>query len=120
MSGEKILVVDDEENFRYLFLKTLTKAGYQVSTAENGEEAFRLLQKDSCDLALIDIKMSPMDGFSILKKVKKEYPRMKTIMITAYSIPDTHTRSLELGADHCLNKPVEISELKEVIQSTLS
>ncbi len=120
MNSAKILVVDDEENFRRLFFQTLKKGGYQVRTAVNGEDAVRLLLKESFDLALIDIRMSPMDGFSLLEKVKKAYPRMKNIMITAYSTPDTHTRSLQLGADHCLTKPVEISELKEVIQSTLS
>lgn len=120
MNSAKILVVDDEENFRRLFFQTLKKGGYQVRTAVNGEDAVHLLQKESFDLALIDIRMSPMDGFSLLEKVKKAYPHMKTIMITAYSTPDTRTRSLQLGADHCLTKPVEISELKEVIQSTLS
>jgi DNA-binding NtrC family response regulator len=120
MNSAKILVVDDDENFRRLFFQTLKKGGYQVRTAVNGEDAVGLLQKESFDLALIDIRMSPTDGFSLLKKVKNVYPNMKTIMITAYSTPDTHTRSLQLGADHCLTKPVEISELKEVIESTLS
>jgi DNA-binding response OmpR family regulator len=78
------------------------------------------LQKESFDLALIDIRMAPTNGISLLEKAKKEYPGMKTIKITAYSTSETHTRSLELGADHCLTKPIEISELKEVIQSTLS
>jgi DNA-binding NtrC family response regulator len=120
MNSTRILVGDDEENCRRLFFQTLKKGGYQVRTAVNGEDSLRLLQKEPFDLALIDIRMSPTDGFSLLKKVKKEYPRMKTIMITAYSTPKTNTRSLELGADHCLTKPIEISELKEVIQSTLS
>ncbi|HXN07885.1 MAG TPA: response regulator [Nitrospiria bacterium] len=120
MISAKILVVDDEENYRHLFFRTLKKGGYQVRTAVNGEDAIRLLENELFDLALIDIRMSPTDGFSLLEKVKKAYPRMKNIMISAFSTPDTHTRSFKLGADYCLIKPVEISELKEVIKSTLS
>jgi len=120
MTGAKILVVDDEENYRRLFFQTLNKGGYRVTTAVNGEDALQLLQKESFDLALIDIRMSPTNGFSLFEKAKNAYPHMKTIMITAYSTPETHTRSIELGAAYFLNKPVEISELKEVIQSMLS
>lgn len=120
MNSARILVVDDDENFRRLFFQTLQKGGYQVRTAESGEDAVVLLQKESFDLALIDIRMSPTDGFSLLEKVKKTYPSMKTVMISAFSTPDTQTRSLQLGADRCLTKPVEISELKDAIESTLS
>jgi DNA-binding response OmpR family regulator len=120
MNNAQILVIDDEENLRRLFFQTLRKTGYQVSTAENGEKAFHLLQHETFDLALIDMKMFPMDGFSILEKVKKEYPWMKVIMITAYSTPDIQARFLQLGADRCLIKPIEISDLKETIQSILS
>ncbi|MFI5303914.1 MAG: response regulator [Nitrospiria bacterium] len=120
MGGEKILVIDDEENFRHLFFQTLRKAGYQVRTAESGQEAFDLLRKQTFDLSLIDIKMSPQDGFSILEKVKHEYPQMKVIMITAYATPETYTRSQLLGADQCLTKPLEMSELKDAIQLTLA
>ncbi|MBI1823433.1 MAG: response regulator [Nitrospirae bacterium] len=119
MALGKILVIDDEVNFRQLFLQTLRKEGYQVQTAENGEEAYHLLQKEPFDLALIDIKMSPIDGFSILERVKKDYPKMKVIMITAFAAIDTETRSLQLGADRFLTKPLEIPELKQAIQLTL-
>jgi DNA-binding response OmpR family regulator len=120
MNGAQILVIDDEENFRHLFFQTLRKEGYQVRTAAEGEEAFRLLKKQAFDLALIDIKMSPIDGFSILEKVKEAYPKMKVIMITAFAASDTEARSLKMGADLLLTKPLEIRDLKEAIQSTLA
>jgi DNA-binding response OmpR family regulator len=116
----KILVIDDEKNFRQLFFQTLQKEGYQVQTAEGGEEAFRLLQKESFDLALIDIKMSPIGGFSILEKIKEAYPEMKVIMITAFAQSDSEARSLQLGADLFFTKPLDIPELKQAIQLTLA
>lgn len=119
MSGEKILVIDDDERFRYLFFQTLQKAGYQVHTAENGKRAFHLLKKEAFDLSLVDIKMPSPNGFSILAKVKEEYPRMKVIMITAYGTADAQARSLELGADRFLTKPLDLSELKEAVRMTL-
>jgi len=120
MTGEKILVVDDEENFRSLFSKTLEKAGYHVKTAENGADAFHLLRQENFELGLIDLKMAPVDGFTILEKIKKEYPRLKVIIVSAYSTPEFQARSLQMGADAFLVKPIEISELKETIQSILS
>jgi two-component system response regulator (stage 0 sporulation protein F) len=116
----RILVVDDDVNFRHLFYQTLRREGYLVSGAENGVEALRMLQNESYDLALIDIRMTPVDGLTVLKIIKKNYARMKVVMITAYGTPEFESDSFRLGADSYLRKPLEIQELKDVIQRTLS
>ncbi len=119
MGNPRILVVDDEENFLRLLAKTLGKEGYEVKTASDGEEALRWLEEGPLDLVLIDIKMAPMDGLSLLEKVKRRSPRTKVIMITAYPTPKNRLVSFREGASEYLIKPVDMDELKETIRTTL-
>ena len=88
----KILVVDDEENFLRLLTHTLKKDGYEVKTAADGQEALRLLEHEKFDLALIDLRMTPMDGLAVLGGIKRQSPHTEVIMITAY--PSAETRML--------------------------
>ena len=113
----KILVADDEENYRYLFQQSLQKAGHQVKTAVNGVEAIRILRDEQFDLALIDVRMAPMDGFELLKIIRKEFPSIKTIMISAYHSSTTSQQSQQLGANCYLKKPVEVNELIDTIKA---
>ena len=116
----KILVVDDEENFLRLLTHTLKKDGYEVKTAADGQEALRLLEREKFDLALIDIRMTPMDGLAVLGGIKRQHPQTKVIMITAYPSAETRMLSFEKGAYRYLIKPIEIHELKEAIRAALS
>ena len=113
----KILVADDEENYRFFFQQSLQKAGYQVKTAINGLEAIRTLRNEPFDLALIDVKMAPMDGFELLKTIREEFPSLKTIMVSAYHSSATSHQSQQLGANCYLRKPVEVNELIETIKT---
>jgi DNA-binding NtrC family response regulator len=120
MEPAKILAIDDEENFLQLLIRTLTKEGYEVRTATDGQEALRWLQCERFDLALIDIRMAPINGLAVLEDIKRRYPLMKVIMITAYPSTETQTLSLQRGAYRYLTKPIEIHELKETIRAVLS
>lgn len=84
MGHAKILAVDDEENFLQLLTRTLRKEGYEVKTAQDGQEAIRWLEREQCDLALIDIRMTPIDSLEVLGEINRRFPQMKAIMITAY------------------------------------
>jgi DNA-binding response OmpR family regulator len=120
MRNARILIVDDEENFLQLLFQTLGKEGYQVRIANNGNDGIKWLETEPFDLALIDIKMAPMNGLTLLEKIKTEYSRMKVIMITAFSTPENQNQCIESGADAFLIKPIEIRDLKEAIQNVLS
>lgn len=116
----KILAVDDEENFLHLLSHTLQKEGYEVRTALDGPEALRKLEQEEFDLALIDVRMTPMDGLAVLGDIKKRYPHTKVIMITAYPTGETRRLSLQQGAVQYLTKPIEIQDLKLTIRQALA
>jgi len=116
----KILAVDDEKNFLQLLSHTLQKEGYAVKTALDGQEALKRLEQEQFDVALIDIRMTPIDGLAVLGDIKRRYPYTKVIMITAYPSVETRSLSLQRGAERYLIKPIEIQELKETIREMLS
>ena len=112
---KSVLVVDDEQNFVSLLDWFLTKRGYEVRTALNGEEALELVEKASPDLALIDIRMGPMDGLSLLDEVKQRSPEIKVIMMTAYPTSDSRRHAFGKGAAAYFTKPVDLQELLNAI-----
>ena len=112
---KSVLVVDDEQNFVSLLDWFLTKRGYEVRTALNGEEALELIEKASPDLALIDIRMGPMDGLSLLDEVKQRLPEIKVIMMTAYPTSDSRRHAFGKGASAYFTKPVDLQELLNTI-----
>jgi DNA-binding NtrC family response regulator len=110
-----ILVVDDEQNLVSLLDMVLTKRGYQVHAALTVEAAQQLIDKIAFDLALIDIKIGPRDGLSLLDEIRKRRPDTKTIMITAYPTHDTQLRSQQKGASAYLTKPLDLPQLLKTI-----
>ena len=114
-----ILVVDDEQNFLELMMRILSKRGFAVKTAANGDEALKLLEQQSFDLVLLDIKMGPMNGIQLLEKIKERQPLVKAIMMTAYPTNETRVQAMDLGASAYLTKPVELNALIEAMNSLL-
>jgi two-component system NtrC family response regulator len=112
-----ILAVDDEQNLLELLITVLGKRGYKVKTALNGIEALRLLDQESFQLALLDLKMGPVNGVQLLKEIKDRRPIMKVIMMTAYPTSETRTQASANGASAYLTKPVDIQKLVDTIHS---
>jgi DNA-binding response OmpR family regulator len=115
-----ILIVDDEENLLLLLERILSKQGYQVVTAQNGHEALALAEKQVFQLAILDIKMFPLDGVGLLSEIKSRCPATAVIMVTAYPTLDTRIECLKKGASTYLTKPVDIQELQSTVKSLLS
>ena len=104
-----VLVVDDELNFVILLDRVLTKKGYEVKTATNAQQALALVnQRLTFDLAIVDIRMEPMDGLSLLVELKQRLPHLKVIMLTAYPTYETRMTSVQKGASAYFTKPVEL------------
>ncbi|MCL4501535.1 MAG: response regulator [Deltaproteobacteria bacterium] len=113
---ERILVVDDEPNMLRL-LKTILmdKTGYEVSTTNNPLEVSKLLQEDSFDLVVTDLKMPLVDGMDLIDIVKKVDPNLPIIIITAYGTTETAEEAVQKGAYDFITKPFR----KETILITI-
>lgn len=114
-----ILVVDDEEHAREGLSKILTREGYGVETAANGKEAIDLIKRQDFDLVITDMRMPLVDGFEVLREIKKMDDSIGVIMITAYGEVESYLEAMNLGAFEYINKPVRVNELKRVITKVL-
>lgn len=112
-----VLVVDDEENLLVLLERILSREGFAVRTAGNAYQALDLVDNNDFDLAILDIKMFPVDGVALLSEIKKRSPTTHVVMVTAYPTIDTRNECLKIGASTYLTKPLDIQELKSVVQS---
>ena len=102
----KLLLVDDEEGIRTVLGIALTDMGYDVFTAENGEQALRIFLKEIPPIVLTDIKMPGMDGIELLQKIKLENPDSEVIMITGHGDMDLAIKSLKYQAVDFVTKPI--------------
>ncbi len=116
MSGLKILIAEDEENFRNLLEKVLRKEGYEVYTASNGVEAVEVAKKNRIPLLLTDIKMSQKSGVEVLEELKDADPFMEAIIMTAFATVQTAVKALKLGARDYIIKPFKIEELIDSVK----
>ena len=116
----KILVVDDEEGARELFYTILSDEGYDVTLANNGEEALAEFKGDSFDLVITDIKMPVMDGLQLLQEIRKTNSKIDVIMVTAYGEVESYLKAMSLGAAEYINKPIRIKELKRIVHKVLT
>jgi len=112
----RVLVVDDEEIFRETFAEILIEEGYEVFTAGSGEEAIELAKEKKPQVVFMDIKLPGVNGCEVWKMVKKMYPQVKGIMVTAYSVPDLVKEALKEGAITCLYKPFELPEVIKLLK----
>ncbi len=103
---EKILLIDDEEGIRRVLGISLKDSGYEVLTAENGEEALRIFKKERPPIVLTDIKMPGMDGIALLQRIKKESPETEVIMITGHGDMELAIQSLKFDATDFVTKPI--------------
>jgi len=91
-----------------------------VSTATNGKEALALIQQQQIDLVLLDLKMSTIDGFEVLKYTKQNFPAVKVVILTAYADLLHGMESKKYGADDFLSKPCNVEDLVATIERLLS
>ena len=119
MAKERILVVDDEYLIRWSLQQDLAKEGYEVLVAESGEEALRVVRETPPDMVLLDIQLPGMDGVKTLGEIKKLYPEIVVIMITAYAMVDTAVAAMKLGAHDYINKPYNLEGVKLSIRKGL-
>ena len=116
---KNILVVDDDMSVRTTFLSVLRKEGYRVTAVKNGYEAIKAIDEESFDLALVDLRMSGMDGIEVLEKIKTRRPQTRVIIFTGYGSITTAVEAMRKGAADYLNKPFSPDELKLSVKKAL-
>lgn len=116
--AERILVVDDDKEFRQEFRSCFEE--YGVVDAASGDEALQILKKpNEIDLVLLDVMMPGRSGLDILKEIKQTDPQLSIIILTGYSSKDVAVEALKGHADDYIEKPLDIEKTKETIERIL-
>ena len=118
-SKKSILVIDDDKSVLRAFTLILKKDDYDVDTAENGKEALEKAETGEYDAALIDVRLPDMDGTDLLPKLQKILPEAAKIVITGFPSLETGIKSLDVGADAYLVKPVKPEDLLVLIREKI-
>jgi CheY-like chemotaxis protein len=121
-----ILMVDDEPDAQDLFLQNfrreIRKGLYQIDFAQSGDAALSMLtgsDSNPISLVLSDINMPGKSGIELLSDIRRAWPDLPVMMITAYGDQDTQARVRALGADEFLTKPVDFSALKQAVSQAI-
>lgn len=117
MPGEKVLVVDDEKEIRELIVKYLKREGMQVSQAECGSRALKMISLDNFNLVVLDIMMKDMDGFEVLQEIRKKRPYLPVVFLSARQEDYDKILGFGLGADDYVTKPFSPAELTARIKA---
>lgn len=114
-----VLSVDDEEVIRSLIKRVMTKAGYAVKLAASGEEGLKIMNKESFDLVIIDLKMPGMGGMAFLGKMKELYPDTEAVILTGFGDIDTAVDAMKKGAFNFVTKPFTKDTFLSIIERAL-
>jgi signal transduction histidine kinase len=115
----KLLVVDDEEVIRDLCSEILSRQGYVVDTAENGMTALKQVAKSNYDLVLVDYNMPVMDGLELLANIKRDYPFIEVIIMTAFGTIQNAIDAMKKGAYDFVLKPFNADQIDVVVRNCL-
>ncbi len=116
---KQVLIVDDEPNLRKILSAQLTRDGYDVMIAEDGEQGLSMLKEHHIDMVITDLKMPKVDGMTLLKEALREDPELPVVMITAHGTVDTAVEALKSGAFDYLTKPFDKDEVRQIVAKAL-
>jgi DNA-binding NtrC family response regulator len=116
----RILVVDDEDVVRLSYLATLARSDCRALAAPDGEEALRAMERDPCDVVLLDLRLPGTDGLGVLKALKEKWPDSEVVMITGYPSVDSAKEAVRLGAFDYLAKPVGPEEILGAVDGAIN
>lgn len=111
-----VLIVDDEKNILRTLSMSLRRNSFQVRQARNGLDALKLIQEEPCDYVISDVRMSPMDGFTLSEKIYDRYPWIDIILMSAYAFEESDEQKIECCPYDQIKKPFEINELVQLLK----
>jgi len=118
MQKERILVVDDEKNIRLTLTQALEDMA-EIDTAMNGEEALSKIAANDYRLMLLDLKMPGMDGMDVLRRISRERPDIRIVIVTAHGNVESAVEAMKLGAVDFIRKPFSPSEIRALAGKVL-
>jgi two-component system response regulator AtoC len=116
---EQILVVDDEANLRRVLAALLSRDGYEVHSAGDGESALAFLKEHHIDLVITDLRMPRMNGMDLLRSALREDPTLPVVILTAHGTVDNAVEALKTGAFDYVSKPFDKDEVRMVVRKAL-
>ena len=116
----RILVIDDNDTMREGMAFTIKKMGHDVSICSNGMEGCAAFAKKRFDLVITDLKMRPIDGIEVVRRIRVLDPEAAVIVITAYGTVETAVEAMKLGAIDFIPKPFSTDVLRAKVQQGLS
>jgi two-component system, NtrC family, response regulator PilR len=119
MAKNKILAIDDDPNMLDLTRYHLSAQGYEVTTAETGEEALKLAEGKHFDVVLTDMRLPDLDGIELVRRFKEESPETELIMVTGYSSVSKAVEATKAGAFYFVEKPVKFEEILVLVEKAL-
>ena len=111
----RVLIVDDEDDFRETIVKRLNARKLKAEGASGGRKALEMLKEKEFDVMVLDVKMPDMDGIETLRHVKKLTPDVEVIMLTGHASVEFGLKGMQLGAFDYIMKPAPLTELLDTI-----
>jgi DNA-binding response OmpR family regulator len=115
----RILIVDDEEAIRFSLEELLARDGYDVVAVESGEHALACIANEQFDLALLDLRLTGIDGIEVLAALREQALDTAVIVLTAHGSMETAIKALRQGAHDYLLKPCDAASLRESVRTAL-
>jgi two-component system, OmpR family, response regulator len=119
MAGERLLLVDDEDNLRSMLEAALRYEGFEVHAAASGRDALDAVDTCAPDLVVLDVMLPDLDGFEVCRRLRNDGVRTPVLFLTARDATDDKVRGLTLGGDDYLVKPFSLDELVARISAVL-
>ncbi|MCB0114597.1 MAG: sigma-54-dependent Fis family transcriptional regulator [Caldilineaceae bacterium] len=115
-----ILVIDDEDNMRWVLDRALKKAGYNVLTAGRGDEGLKQFSLNPVDLVVLDLKMPGTDGLTVLREIRQRSRTTPVLLLTAYATVPTAVEAMQVGATDYLRKPFDLETVLTKVNERLA
>ncbi|MFW5958170.1 MAG: response regulator [Desulfosalsimonas sp.] len=119
-SQTTILLVDDEEEFVTTLAERLEIRSFKAKSATSGKQALEIMEKQSFDVAVLDVKMPGMDGLQLMERIKDRHPGLPVLLLTGYGAASEGENGMSKGAYDYLMKPVDIEELISKVHEAIA
>lgn len=127
LGGERVratnvLLVEDTEDNRFMMRRLLEMSGYRVSEATNGAEAVRTAQAEKPEIILMDLSLPVVDGLAATRRIRqlRDFREVPIIAVSAHDSADFHAEALAAGCNAYITKPIDFTQLEDLIQSLVS
>jgi two-component system OmpR family response regulator len=116
MEKFRVLIVDDEDDFREAIIKRLRARKVDVEGADSGSKSLEMLANQEFDVIVLDVKMPGMDGIETLREIKLKKPLVEVIMLTGHASVESGIQGMQLGAFDYVMKPVALDDLMDKLR----